>query len=78
MDENHEKLSNPQTTRQGDSLAYIAQLTQLHHLSKVNLKQWPRGLKIFFVTNSWFWIAKLITVWLRMSVTWHVWSSLAD
>jgi hypothetical protein len=38
-------------------LAYLGQKSQLHHVSKVNLKQWPEGSKIFifFFTIIWFW-----------------------
>ena len=42
------KKINPHTTRHGDSLAYLGQKSQLHHVSKVDLKQWPEGSTIFF------------------------------
>ena len=44
------KKINPHATRHGDSLAYLGQKTQLHHVSKVNLKQWPKGSKIFLIS----------------------------
>ena len=47
IDENHEKLSD----RQGNSLACIGQLSQWHHVSKTNLKQWPKGLNIFLLSS---------------------------
>ena len=56
IDENHEKLSDPHTTRHGDSLAYLGQKSQLHHVSKVNLKQWPKGSKILFFV---VWLTKI-------------------
>ena len=50
------KKINPHTTQHGDSLAYLGQKRQCHHASKVNLKQWPKGSKIFssFFTIIWF------------------------
>ena len=48
-------------------------------MSKVNLKQWPKGLKkkSSLIPGSGF-KKKGVTVGFRMSVTWQVWSSLAD
>ena len=48
---NCKKKINPHTTWHGDSLAYLGQKSQLHHVSKVNLKQWPEGSKIFYFSS---------------------------
>ena len=40
----------------GDSLAYLGQKCQLHHVSKVNLKQWHKGSKILFFV---VWLTKI-------------------
>ena len=41
------KKINPHTIQHGDSLAYLGQTSQYSHVSKVDLKQWPEGSKIF-------------------------------
>ena len=37
MEENYEKSSDPKTDRHGDSLAYLGQISQWAHVSKMNL-----------------------------------------
>ena len=51
MEENREKSSNPKTDWHDDSLAYLRQKSQLHHVSKVNLKQWHQGSKNFSLSS---------------------------
>ena len=43
--------SNPIKDWHGDSLAYLKQKSQSHHVSKVSLKQWHQDLKIFYLSS---------------------------
>ena len=54
MEENLENTSKSKTDRHGHSLAYLEQQNQSHHESKVNLKQWHKGSKIFFFIFTYF------------------------
>ena len=51
MEKKNETPPYPKTDWHGDYLAYLGQKSQSHYVSKVDLKQWHKDLKVFSLSS---------------------------